>query len=48
MKRNDYQKPQINIVEIPLKACLLVGSDGQTTTGDAGTEDYNCRDKQDW
>lgn len=47
MKRTDYQRPQIDIVEIKQKACLMAGSES-SESGQAGVRDYKRRSEEEW
>ena len=48
MKQKEYQKPQIDIVEIWQRTCLLIGSGEQQGDNDAEMEDYDRKNAQDW
>ena len=49
MNRKDYQKPQMNMVDIPQRVYLLAGSiTPQCESDDVAVEDYDRKGEQDW
>ena len=49
MKRKDYQKPTMLVVEVKQQQHLMLGSpDPLSTTSDESLDDYNLNDPQTW
>jgi hypothetical protein len=49
MKRKDYQKPTMLVVEVKQQHHLMIGSpDPLSTTSDEILDDYNLNDPQTW
>ena len=47
MKRKEYQKPQMQLVVLTRRTCLLAGSPSGESSGDANAQDYGVASEQD-